>query len=207
MTDSTVAVAVPVQERRTVPDTAALLTAADADADAFADRLHDGALQALVVARYAADACVRGGDPAVARDAVQEALVALRRAVWDLRPRGEDDLPASLGELSQRRAAAGATAFDVQVDGDACARLTPAARATAYRFVQAALPADGSATVLLTVDGGCAVVEAGGCPEDLSGWIARATALGGQLDTGGSAARLLLPLDDHMLDNHTGDSR
>jgi hypothetical protein len=31
------------------------------DADAAADALHDGALQALVVARYAADAAVRGG--------------------------------------------------------------------------------------------------------------------------------------------------
>lgn len=195
MTDSTTAVAVPLQQRRTPPAAAALLAAADADADAFADRLHDGALQALVVARYAADAAVRGGDPALARDAVQEALVALRRAVWDLRPRGGDDLPGALGELAQRRAAAGASALDVQLDDAACARLSPAARATAYRFVQASAPADGSTAVRLSLEGGAAVVEAGGAPDDLPGWTARATALGGRLDTGGPVARLLLPLD------------
>lgn len=196
MTDSTVAVPVPSQQRRTPPDAPALLAAADADADAFADRLHDGALQALVVARYAADACVRGADPALARDAAQEALVALRRAVWDLRPRGTDDLPASLRELSQRRAAAGAGALDLQVDATACAALSAAARAVAYRFVQAALPSDGPATVRLTAGAGSAVLDAGGIPDDLIGWTARATALGGHLDATGPSAHLLLPLDD-----------
>src|SRR4051812_25119820 len=45
-----------------------LLAAADAEADEAAGRLHDGAVQALVAARYAADAAVRGGDVAAARD-------------------------------------------------------------------------------------------------------------------------------------------
>ncbi len=77
-----------------------MLALAEADADAAADGLHDGALQALVVARYAADAAVRGGDPAAARDAVQEALVALRRAVWLLRPRGAQGLLEALRQLA-----------------------------------------------------------------------------------------------------------
>jgi hypothetical protein len=142
-----------VQQRRAVADAAALLAAADAEADAVADRLHDGALQALVVARYAADAAVRGGDPALARDAVQEALVALRRAVWDLRPRGGGDLASALGELAQRRAAAGAGALELHLDAAACARLSGAARAAAYRFVQAALPSDRPAVVSVTDEG------------------------------------------------------
>jgi signal transduction histidine kinase len=80
---------VPDQRRsdgRAADLASAVLTLAEAQADAAADTLHDGALQALVVARYAADAAVRGGDASAARDAVQDALVALRRAVWLLRP-------------------------------------------------------------------------------------------------------------------------
>lgn len=200
MTDSTLAVGVPLQQRRTpAADPAALLGAADADAEALADRLHDGALQALVVARYAADVCVRGGDPVLARDAVQEALVALRQAVWDLRPRGHADLALSLAELASRRAAAGGGVLDLQVDADVCARLSPTARAAAYRFVQA-VPADGPADVRLSETGGFAVLTAGGAPEDVPGWAARAAALGGTLDLSGPCARLLLPLDPPDLD-------
>jgi hypothetical protein len=201
MTERLVAVPVPPQQRRSVPDARGLLAAADADADALADRLHDGALQALVVARYAADAAVRGGDPVLARDAVQEALVALRRAVWDLRPRGEDDLPAAVGELSSRRAASGSPALDLALDSAVAAALSPTARAVAFRFVQAATPSDGAVVVTLTAEAGSAVVTAGGTPEDLPGWQARAAALGGHLDTSGPCARLLLPL----LDDSEGD--
>ena len=202
MNDRLLSVPVPPQQRRTPPDALALLAAADADADALADRLHDGALQALVVARYAADAAVRGGDPVLARDAVQEALVALRRAVWSLRPRGGDDLPHALSELSSRRAAAGAAALDLELASDVASGLSPAARAAAYRFVQAALPAEGPATVVLARETGAAVVTAGGTPDDLPSWTARASALGGRLDTSGPAARLLLPLLD---DDPEGD--
>lgn len=191
------ALAAALPEQRPAPATpwlaVDLLAAADADADALGDRLHDGALQALVVARYAADAAVRGGDPAVARDAVQEALVALRTAVWDLRPRGADGLEAALAELAQRRT----SPTDLSaVDAHACAQLSPAARATAFRFVQAALP-DGPAAVTVAPagDGRCAVVTAGGTPQDLTGWTARALALGGLLVTDEPCARLLLPLE------------
>ena len=82
-------------ERAPAPD---LLAAAERDLDCLADRLHDGALQALVVARYACDAVARGADPALARDAVQDALVTLRREVWLLRPRGDDGLMTALLE-------------------------------------------------------------------------------------------------------------
>ena len=196
---------VPAQQRRSAPagasptagppasdlDAAALLTAADADADALADRLHDGVLQALVVARYAADAAVRGGDPAVARDAVQDALVALRRAVWLLRPRGAEGLAAALGELSAQRVAAGEPALEVRADDGADA-LSPAACAAAYRFVQAV----GAASVDVAVDGGSAVVSVPGAVADPAGWAARARALGGRLEVDGATTRLVLPVPD-----------
>ena len=56
------------------------------DREALADALHDGPVQSLVVARYVADAAVRGGDPVAARDAVQAALIDVRRFLWALRP-------------------------------------------------------------------------------------------------------------------------
>ena len=118
---------------------AALLRLADADADADADRLHDGVLQALVVARYATDAVARGGDPAMARDAVQDALVALRRSVWLLRPRVTCGLTAALVELAAQRVAAGLPAPVLELDPDVVSVLSPDAAAVAYRFVQAVL--------------------------------------------------------------------
>lgn len=182
--------AVPVQERRMpLPDSAddgpALLAAADRDADALADAVHDGALQALVVARYAADAAVRGGDPALARDAVQDALVALRRTVWLLRPRGSDDLPAALADLSTRLDAPLVLDVDARVAG----ALTPAARAAAYRFVQAA----GAGAVSLVREGGQAVLTVDGEVADPTGWSARARAVGGRFE---APARLRLPMPD-----------
>lgn len=194
MTEHTLAVTVPAQVRRT-PDLAEdLLTAADAEADALADRLHDGALQALVVARYATDAVVRGGDPALARDAVQEALLALRRTVWLLRPRGQDDLPGALGELSSRCTAAGGRALALDLDPVVAGQLSPVARSLAYRFVQAAV-ADGADGVRLVREGAVAALTVtGAVMSGPAGWTARAAALAGRLDSTGDAARLLLPL-------------
>ena len=168
---------------------AALLAAADVDAEALADALHDDALQALVVARYAADAAVRGADVATARDAVQEAVVALRRAVWLLRPRGRDDLPAALAELSTRTP----TPLRLDLDGDLAAALPADTRALAYRFVQACAHAT---TVSLRREGEFAVVTTDAEPTDRAGWTARARALGGHLDLPGGHARLLLALPD-----------
>src|SRR3954452_963080 len=95
-----------------------LVAAADAEADEAADRLHDGAVQALVAARYATDAVVRGGDPAAARDAVQTALLELRRALWHQRPRGGDPggLTAALELLSARIVEAGGSPLGFVVD-------------------------------------------------------------------------------------------
>jgi signal transduction histidine kinase len=207
LSDGLLAVPVPPQSRRGSAEptdpaqlAADLLAAADTDADDLADRLHDGALQALVVARYVSDAAVRGGDPALARDAVQEALVALRHTVWLLRPRGRDDLPAALAELSTRRVAAGGPALDLDLDPSVADRLPPAARAAAYRFVQA-VTAETPATlgrVRLRPEGAYAELSVvGAALTDPTGWTARAAALGGRLDPLGDSARLLLPLLDH----------
>lgn len=178
-----------------VPDAVTLLQAADAEADALADELHDGALQALVAARYAADAAVRGGDPVVARDAVQEALVALRRVVWLLRPRGADDLPGALAELAAQRVAAGAEPLELDLDAEVAAALPPLARAAAYRFVQAVV--SGSA-VRLTRTGSDALLSVDGPLLDPTAWAARAAALGGRLADVDAlrSSCLILPLPD-----------
>ena len=182
-------------------DGAALLAAGDADADALADRLHDGALQSLVVARYAADLAVRGGDPALVRDAVQEALVALRREVWQLRPRPEDDLDQALRALSAQRVAAGGAPLDLGLDAALSAGgLAPAAVALAYRVVQSAALEPGPVRVGLTCSGGAAVLSVTGGPLDPAVWDARAHAVGGRFETvpagrpPGRTARLLLPV-------------
>lgn len=206
MSDPVLTRPVPVapQQRRPAeapsPDVAlALLQAADDDADALADRLHDGALQALVVARYATDAAIRGGDPALARDAVQEALVALRRTVWMLRPRGGEDLLDALGELAKRRVAAGLPTLDLDLDPATAAGLSPAARTAAYRFVQAATADAAGAVTLGTVTQGAgayAVLSvAGPGLDDPAPWTARAQALGGRLDRACDPACLRLPLN------------
>lgn len=160
------------------PGPVALLAAADADADRLADALHDGPLQALVAARYAVDAAVRGGDLAVARDAVQEALVALRRTVWLLRPRGEHDLAGALAELAAQRLAAGTPPLALDLDADLAAALPPAARAAVYRFVQDVSTAS---TARLARHGHEALVSVDGPLPDPAAWSARAAALGGRL--------------------------
>lgn len=177
------------------PDPTVLLQAADAEADALADALHDGPLQALVAARYAVDAAVRGSDPAVARDAVQEALVSLRRAVWLMRPRGADDLPGALAELAAQRAAAGAETLELDLDPEVAAALPAPARAAAYRFVQAV--AAGSA-VRLTRSGTDALLSVDGPLLDPAAWSARAAALGGRLADADAprSSCLILPLPD-----------
>lgn len=175
---------------------AALLQLADADADALADRLHDGALQALVVARYAADAAVRGADPGLTRDAVQAALVELRRAVWLLRPRTSGGLAAALADLSTQRVAADLPAPHLHLDAGLAAGLADAAVGTAYRLVQAVLDeADGQPVlVCLSQAGESAALVIDGALADVSGWSLRARALGGDLVVGAGRLRLLLPV-------------
>ena len=181
-------------QRTTSSEPVALLTAYDDEADALADRLHDGALQALVVARYATDAAIRGGDPALARDAVQEALVSLRRTVWLLRPRGAEDLVEALSELSKRLVAAGAPPLALDLDPGVAQALAPGAAGVAYRFVQSAT-ADTGGAVHLGRDGSYAVLTVADAVLDApDAWAARAAAVGGRLDGTGAPARLLLPL-------------
>ena len=177
---------------------AALLRLADADADALADRLHDGVLQMLVVARYAADATVRGADPVLARDAVQDALVALRRAVWLLRPRATAGLSAALADLSAQRVAAGLPELCLALDPAATAGLDDAAAGLAYRLVQAVVEQAGGQPVQVRLShaGDLAALEVDGALPDLAGWSLRARAVGGELVVGSGRLRLLLRLPD-----------
>lgn len=168
----------------------ALLDVLEHEAAALADRMHDGVLQQLVVARYAADAAVRGGDPALARDRVQEALISLRRLVWQLRPRGEEGLVAALFDLSGQLVSAGEPPLRLDLDAATAAALPPAAVATAYRLVQAT----GPRSVRLARTGDRAVLDVDGPLLDPRGWPARARALGGELLTTSERTGLLLPL-------------
>lgn len=181
-------------------DTAAeLVAAADAEADAAADLLHDGPVQALVVAHYAAEAATRGGDPTAAREAVQAALVELRRSLWHLRPRGaQSGLPAALGLLSTRLEEAGRAPVGFVLDELVAAALPTAVASTAYRLVQAvALPEhDVPVRVALRREGATVVLDVeGGAPlPDQDRWAGKARALGGSLTSHGTRTRLALPL-------------
>jgi signal transduction histidine kinase len=176
-----------------------LVAAADAEADEAADRLHDGAVQALVAARYAADAAVRGGDPAAARDAVQTALVELRRALWHQRPRGDEHgLIAALELLSARLVEAGGSPLGLVVDESVAAALPGSAASVAYRLVQAVALPDGATAVRVSVhrDPSGAVVEIDGGADLTSAdrWIGKARMLGGSLTITAGHLRLVVPL-------------
>ena len=177
-------------------DPSAVLSLAEADADAAADALHDGALQALVVARYAADAAVRGGDAVFARDAVQEALVALRRAVWLLRPRGDEGLVQALRDLATQLAADGRAALRVHVDPDTAeaAQALPADVASAaYRLVQRTAGAQ-PLTVHVRRAGDRLRLDLDLPVADPAGAVLRARAVGGDLLPAPDGASLLLAL-------------
>jgi len=180
-----------------------LIAATDAAADAAADRLHDGPIQALVVARYAADLAVRGGDPVLARDAVQDALVQLRAALWHLRPRrpSEGDFSAALSQLSQHLLDEGRDGLEADVDLDVARALPPSFASIAYRLVQAvALPLSaGPVGLSLRRVHGCFTLElVGGAVLDaLGAWAGGARALGGTLTAEpGPPSRLLLSVPD-----------
>lgn len=177
---------------------AALVAAADAEADAAADLLHDGPVQALVVAHYAAEAAARGGDSAAAREAVRSALVELRRSLWHLRPRSDAGLPGALGLLSARLEEAGRPPLGFVLDEVLAGALPPAVVSTAYRLVQAvAVPADAE-PVLVTLrrEGTAVVLEVeGGAPlDDVDRWASKARALGGTFTATDIHIRLAVPL-------------
>ena len=181
-----------------VPDLpSAVLALGEAQADALADTLHDGALQALVVARYAADAAVRGGDAVLARNAVQDALVALRDAVWLLRPRGEQGLGQALRQLSRHLEATGGAPLLLDVDDEAAvaldASLSTACATVAYRLVQhAAGTTPLSVRVRCTPDGLLLALDA--AVPDPAGEALRARAVGGTLLAARDRTTLSLPV-------------
>ena len=153
--------------------------------DQLADALHDGPMQSLMVARYAADAAVRGGELEPARAAVQDAVVELRELVWSLRPRGGDGLVAALEQLVARRGARPLTldlpSADVDVD--------PAVATLAYRVVQAAAPEQ--VAVRLQPEGICVEINSG--LPFAQRWARRAEALGCRLTATADHCTLLLP--------------
>lgn len=166
------------------------------DRDGLADALHDGPVQALVVARYAADAAVRGGDAALARDAVQSALVELRRFLWHLRPRGAGGLMGALDQLSAQLVEAGGAPVGVLGDAMAATALRGPAAVTAYRLVQAVTRPDaGPVRVTLRTDGRTLRMDVDGGAELASPdrWQRRAQAHGGDLSTTTGHLRLVLP--------------
>lgn len=209
----TSATAVPGQRRpdeRSNDLSSAVLSLAEAEADAAADALHDGALQALVVARYAADAAVRGGDPAVTRDAVQHALVALRRAVWLLRPRGEQGLLEALQQLAVQVVDSGAAAVTLDLDdvvADALDDdLAPAAATAAYRLVQRAA-GDAPLTVRIRRTATGLRIALDVPLADPAGEALRARAVGGALLATRDGASLHLPLARSLTPSHADDAR
>jgi signal transduction histidine kinase len=146
-------------------------------------------VQQLVVARYATDAAVRGGDATSVRDAVQASLVALRRTLWLLRPRGAGSggLAAALPQLSSRLQEAGRPGLLLDVAAVDANRLSPQAASVCYRLVQEVSGRDGGPatgvrlragrdTVRLEVDGDASTVLV--CAPL---WAARGRALGAEL--------------------------
>ena len=187
--------------------TSAGLTDTEAELAALAGDLHDGPVQDLVAARYAIDIAVRGGDATLARISVQAALVALRGTLWHLRTRGADDLPTALQALATQLAERGAVSLQLRLDPSAELLGPPAV--AAYRLVQAVVtnragvpqPAEcgpvvvlldrhsagGRAAVVLTIEGGAALVDPGR-------WRRTAAALDGDLCIGPGRLRLVLPV-------------
>jgi hypothetical protein len=171
----------------------ALLEAADAAADAAADDLHDGPVQELVFARFAADATVGGADPRSARDAVQAALQSLRRALWLLRPRGagEGGLPVALRQLDDRLREAGQAGLALDVDDAACAGLSGHAASVCYRLVQVLARTGDTPTPVRVHRSGDAVlleVHAVEPLPEVDRWAARARAVGAALTAGPTGA-------------------
>lgn len=188
--------ALSTRHRAAEPLATQLVGDSESDRDALADALHDGPVQSLVVARYAADAAVRQGDPhgsvALVRDAVQDALVGVRRAMWQLRPRAADDLAGALAELSARLVESGAPALELDLDADLTG-FPPAVATTAYRVVQAAATAATAAVrvrSLTTADGPALEVHG---TVDVARWGRRAEAVDAVLQASSGCVRLLVP--------------
>ena len=194
---STAAPAAAEDAGAATPLAEALLAQTEADAATLADALHDGVLQSLVVARYASDAAVRGADPLVARDAVQDALVALRRLVSELRPRTGDGLGPALQDLATRRVAAGSAPLRLDLDAPAAQALPATAAAVAYRLVQRACtsqPVPLTVSVRMADAEDAVLVELDAQVPDAAAEALRARSVGGSFAVHDTGASLRLPL-------------
>jgi signal transduction histidine kinase len=183
-----------------------VLDRAEQDRDELADTLHDGPVQFLVVARYAADAAVRGGDPVAARDAVQQALVEVRRTLWHLRPRGANGLLEALHNLSAQLVDAGGPPLGLAGDPAAAADLRGPAGIAAFRLVQAVALPDGAPVqvVLRRADDQLVLeIEGGGALTSPERWVQRMRALGGDLFAPTGRLRLVMPLHPSNADART----
>lgn len=187
-------------------DVGALLADAEQDLSTLADALHDGPVQELVAARYAADAAVLTGDGAAVRQAVQTALVSLRRTMWQLRPRGSRGLVPALEALSRRLVETGLPPLSLELATEVDV-LPPTAAVVAYRLVQALAATPGTdapehepivvrvavedvpgsrSVVVVSLTGGLALREP-------ARWRRAAVALGGDLLVRPGRVRLTLP--------------
>lgn len=197
------------------PTAAALLRDADQERSALADALHDGPVQDLLAARYAADAALRSPAPdlAAVRAAVQSAIVALRRTMRDLRPRGADGLGPALEVLSSRLVADAGTGLRLRVDPHADVLPAPAA-ALAYRLVQTVSPGSSPDTGIRVslqpgrTPGTALLTVVGGAPlPDAPRWRRSVAALGGDLLVTAGRLHLSVPLDDVPGAPDPGDPR
>jgi signal transduction histidine kinase len=176
------------------PNAGELLEDHEAEQVALADALHDGPMQSLMAARYAADAVARGGDPAEVRAAVQQAVVELRRQLWQVRPRGSSGLLDALTQLSDRLVEAGGPALALSGDG---ADLSGPAAVAAFRVVQeVATSAEGPLTVVLRQTRSGVVVELSGARplEPRPRWARRTSAVGGHLTCASGRISVTLPV-------------
>lgn len=205
-------VALSWREELLVADEAARL-------EEIADQLHDGPVQDLVAARFGTEMLVRSAatdgidaeDGKAVHSAVSAGLLALRRLMWDLRPRavGSGLVPA-LEALRDRLGDSGDIRLDVCLDAgtgsaELVSGLTPTSIETAYRYVQAVLRSTAVAqreapgairTVRVelrrTSDAVHLRISAVDLP-DHAPWRSRAQAVGGSLDLQPHGSVLRLP--------------
>jgi hypothetical protein len=149
-----------------------------------ADALHDGPLQSLMVARYAVDAAMRGGDAGAVRDAIQQAVVELRQLTWSLRPRGASGLSQALELLA-------AKAEDVPLELSLGQEdPTGPGAVLAYRIVQT-VHAHARQPVRVIVDGRSVEITGTALPSPQR-WVRRAASVGCVLSTTGEHTSLML---------------
>lgn len=176
------------------PHAGEMLEDHQAEQVALADALHDGPMQSLMAARYAAEAVARGGDPAEVRAAVQQAVVELRQQLWQVRPRGSAGLVEALNQLSERLVESGRHPLALSGDG---ADLSGPPAVAAFRVVQeVAASAEGPVAVVLRQTRNAVVVELSSSQplEPRPPWGRRTSAVGGHLTCAAGKISVTLPV-------------